>query len=244
MSKILLVRVGADQSMGGGQWNGPVNPTTGEFVYVAIPESRNVLKGHERPYSSPELLGALQSFEITPPLHLRDRHMHLDPDFEHCTYGDQGQRAIQLRQLARGDTIIFYAGLRASGHDRLVYALIGQITVAKLQDAKDIGDREMNAHTRRDPITPDDLVIFGDTETSGRYERCIRFGEWRNGAYRVRSDLLDVWGGLTVNDGWLQRSVRLPSFKNPDNFLAWLYLQEPKLVRRNNPDWGVIREKR
>jgi hypothetical protein len=244
MNKILLVRVGADQSKGGGHWNGPVNPTTGEFAYVAIPESRNVLKGHERPYSSPELLGALQSFEITPPPHLRDRHMHLDPDFEHCTYGDQGQRATQLRQLARGDAIIFYAGLRASGHDRLVYALIGQITVAKLQDAKDIGDRDMNAHTRRDPITPDDLVILGDTEKSGRYERCICFGEWRNGAYRVRSDLLDAWGGLTVNDGWLQRSVRLPSFKNPGKFLAWLYLQEPKLVRRNNPVWSVIREKR
>jgi len=238
MAKILLVRVGADQSKGGGRWNGPVNPSTGEFVYVAIPESQNVLTGHERPYRSPELLNALRSFEIELPPHLHGRQMHLDPDFEHCTYGDQGQRATQLQRLASGDMIIFYAGLRASGQDRLVYAFIGQITVTKLQHAKDIVNREMNAHTRRDPIAPDDLVVLGDPDKSGRYERCISFGEWRNGAYRVRSDLLDVWGGLTVNDGWLQRSVRLPAFNDPARFLAWLNLRKPKLVRRSNPDLG------
>jgi len=234
MNKILLVRVGADQSMGGGRWNGPVNPATGEFAYVAIPESRNMLTGHGRPYSSPELLDTLRNFKIALPPHLRDRHMHLDPDFEYCTYGDQGQRAAQLLRLACGDMIIFYAGLRASDRDRLVYALIGQITIAKLQYAKDIANRDVNAHTRRDPITPNDLIIFGDACKSGRYERCICIGEWRNGAYRVRSDLLDVWGDLTVNDGWLQRSVRLPEFKNPKMFLEWLTAQTPVLLKRNN----------
>ena len=41
----LLVRVAADQSSGGGHWNGPVNSKTGEFVYVAIPESAAVYPG-------------------------------------------------------------------------------------------------------------------------------------------------------------------------------------------------------
>jgi hypothetical protein len=36
----------------------------------------------------------------------------LDPDFEHLTYGDQGQRAAQIKQkLGPGDLLVFYAGL-------------------------------------------------------------------------------------------------------------------------------------
>ncbi len=33
--KALLVRIGVDQAFGG--WNAPVNPDTGEFLYVPIP---------------------------------------------------------------------------------------------------------------------------------------------------------------------------------------------------------------
>jgi hypothetical protein len=36
--KALLVCVGADQSDGGGYWNGPVDSRSGEFVYVPIPD--------------------------------------------------------------------------------------------------------------------------------------------------------------------------------------------------------------
>ena len=38
----LLVRVGADQSEGGGDWNAPVGSTSYEFAYVAIPEMRRI----------------------------------------------------------------------------------------------------------------------------------------------------------------------------------------------------------
>ena len=41
--KGLLVRVGADQSEGGGRWNGLVNSRTGEFVYVPIPETGTII---------------------------------------------------------------------------------------------------------------------------------------------------------------------------------------------------------
>ena len=36
-------------------------------------------------------------------------------------------------------------------------------------------------------------------------------GEWRDRAYRVRKDLLKTWGGLSVNDGYIQRSAVPPS---------------------------------
>ena len=91
----LLVRVGADRSEGGGYWNGPVDSQTGEFAYVPIPESSDVYPGLEKPYSA--LSPVLARFGTTLPLHLRDRPMHLDPDFERLTYGDQGQRAKQLQ---------------------------------------------------------------------------------------------------------------------------------------------------
>ena len=41
----LLCRVGADQSLNGGSWNGLVDSKTGKFVYVAIPEGRQVHAG-------------------------------------------------------------------------------------------------------------------------------------------------------------------------------------------------------
>lgn len=98
----LLVRVGADRSAGGGSWNGPVDRASGEFVYVAIPENSPVYPGIEKPYSM--LTPMLARFGVRLPPHLQMRHMHLDPDFEHLTYGDQGERARQLRaNLSAGD---------------------------------------------------------------------------------------------------------------------------------------------
>jgi hypothetical protein len=48
----LLCRVGADRSRGGGSWNGLVDAQSGKFVYAAIPETRPVHAGMEKPYSA------------------------------------------------------------------------------------------------------------------------------------------------------------------------------------------------
>jgi len=84
--KGLLVRVAADQSEGGGNWNGPVDSETGEFVYVSIPDDSTMRAGLEKPYRLLE--PALARFGQRLPMHLGDRNMHLDPDFSHLTYGD------------------------------------------------------------------------------------------------------------------------------------------------------------
>ena len=60
MMKGLLVRVGADQSAGGGHWNGPVNSRSREFVYVAIPESSRSHEGLNKPYA--DVCGVLGAF--------------------------------------------------------------------------------------------------------------------------------------------------------------------------------------
>jgi hypothetical protein len=78
----------------------------------------------EKPYSA--LTAVLSKFGVTLPPHLRAQHMHLDPDFDCLTYGDQGERAIQLRtKLSQGDRIVFYSGMKDVRDGlRLVYAVM------------------------------------------------------------------------------------------------------------------------
>lgn len=233
----LLVRIGADLSQGGGLWNGPVDSKTRDFVYVAIPESSPVHPGLEKPFSA--LCPVLERFGVRLPAHLRERCMHLDPDFTYLTYGDQGERAKQLAaHLGPGDLIVFYAGLAdISVASRLIYAVIGLMVVDNLYLAGDLPppERDFNAHSRR-ILAPgaQDIVVAGRPDVSGRLRRCLPIGEYRERAYRVRRDLLKEWGGLSVKDGYLQRSARLPRLLDPKRFLQWLDAQSPSLVRANN----------
>ncbi len=233
----LLVRVAADQSRAGGSWNGPVDTTSGEFAYVAIPENLAVHDGMEKPYHALEPV--LARFDTRLPPDLYEHYMHLDPDFKSLTYGDRDQRGKQLRaRLSSGDMIVFYAGLSdMNGGARLVYAIIGLFVVDALINAKDvlINERAINAHSRR-ILEPDanDVIVLARPGVSGRLERCLSIGEWRDRAYRVRHDLLVEWGGLSVKNGYLQRSVRLPRFSDPERFLIWLESQHPTLIQDNN----------
>lgn len=232
----LLVRVGADQSAGGGSWNGLVDTRSGRFAYVPIPEAREVHAGFEKPYRL--MAPTLDTFGRDLPSHLQGRGMHLDPDFEHLTYGDRGERAKQIRAgLGRGDMILFYAGLAdVRGASRLVYALVGLLVVEEIVAAVDVPREQWdcNAHCRR--LTPgaSDIVVRGRVGGSGRLQRCLPIGEYRDRAYRVRRDLLEEWGGLSVKDGYLQRSARLPRFLDAPRFMDWLDSQAPVLMQANN----------
>lgn len=233
----LLVRVGADLSVGGGSWNGPVDGKTNDFAYVAIPEGSPVHEGLEKPFAA--LAPTLGRLGVCLPAHLAERHMHLDPDFTYLTYGDQGERAKQLRaHLGAGDLIVFYAGLAdiraASG---LVYAVIGLIVVDNFRLAAEVAPRERdgNAHSRRILAEgAQDIVVVGRPAMSGRLRCCIPVGEYRDRAYRVRRNILDQWGGLSVKDGYLQRSARLPRFLDSERFLRWFAMQSPSLIQSNN----------
>jgi hypothetical protein len=234
--KGILVRVGIDLTAGG--WNAPVDPDTFEFAYVPIPD-RAQREGLATPYAS--VSGALARFpQARLPAALRRRPMHLDPDFAHLTYGDDGaRRGRSLTALAPGDLVAFFAGLRPIrpiAH-RLLYALVGLYRVAEVVPASSVPESRWseNAHTRRSRRGPTDVVVRADPSRSGRLRRCIPIGEWRDGCYRVRPDLLERWGHLSCRDGYLQRSAVPPSFRDPSRFLAWLEAQGPELVRLNNP---------
>jgi hypothetical protein len=79
-----------------------------------------------------------------------------------------------------------------------------------------------------------DIVMRGRPGASGRLQRCLPIGEWRSRAYRVRNDLLETWDGLSVRDGFLQRSARLPEFLQPTRFFHWFESQSPILLQVNN----------
>ena len=235
--KGLLVRVAADQSEGGGYWNGPVDPATGQFTYVAIPETQRLHPRLNKPYSGVSV--ALTSLGSSLPTHLASGNMHLDPDFDHLTYGDQGERAKQIRsKLSPGNLLVFYAGLQSGARAvGLVYALIGLYVIEDVTPALSVppARRHQNAHTRRVlSAAASDIVVRARKGVSGRLERCIPIGDFRSRAYRVFPHLLKTWGGLSVKNGYLQRSARLPEFKNAAKFYDWFTAQKPSLIARNN----------
>ncbi|MBA4388402.1 MAG: hypothetical protein C0404_10500 [Verrucomicrobia bacterium] len=163
--------------------------------------------------------------------------MHLDPDFSELTYGDCRPRSIPVRNLQKGDFIVFYAGLRSiSQEHNLIYALIGFYSVDEVLQAGSIPKERwnQNAHTRRKD-SANDTVVRAIPGPSGRLLKCIPIGEYRRRAYRVLPGVLSAWGGISVKDGYLQRSGRLPSFIEPAVFLDWFSKQDVTLIKENNP---------
>lgn len=233
----LLVRVAADLSKGGGCWNGPVDSKTGQFVYVAIPENAPTYPGFNKPYSGLRL--PLSGLGVQLPKHLSELDMHLDPDFDHLTYGDQGGRARQISaKVGKGDLLVFYAGLRdLVTPGGLVYAIIGVYVIEELANTTSIPREcwDENAHTRRVLSGSSmDIVVRARPEVSGRLKRCIPIGGYRENAYRVWPSLLEKWGGLNVANGYIQRSARLPEYHKADVFYSWFRSQGVAFLPRNN----------
>lgn len=245
--KAILVRIGVDHSYGG--WNAPADPNSGRFVYVPIPEKGGTSfhANCERRYD--ELLPALDSFaadfglrlydDLRMPKSLLNHAMHLDPDFEHLTYGDVGsRRGSEIRQLGSGDLLVFYAGLRSirPTDKQLIYAVVGLFVVDEVVEASNVPTARWheNAHTRKIKRGESDIVVRAKKRQSGRLVRYLGIGEYRDRAYRVRRDVLDAWGGLSVKDGYVQRSARPPRFLDAEKFYARFLARKIPLIERNN----------
>ena len=246
-----LVRVGIDQAFG--KWNAPIDTETGGFVYVPIPEKAGTAFQPGMATDYGPFRSALETFAAahpdarprtcTAPEGLKDLNPHLDPDFDRLTYGDNGlRRGKGLCDLGAGDLVVFFAGLRPiqqSSH-KLIYGIIGLYRVAEAVRLRDIPSSRWaeNAHTRKMRHGPDDIIIRAQSGVSGRLNRAIPIGEYRDGAYRVRRDLLAAWGDLTCRDGFIQRSAVPPAFRDPARFLVWFEAQSPILLAANNPGVG------
>ena len=243
--KAIMLRMGIDSKYGG--WNAPMDPETREFVYVPIPESGVYKKGYETTYNQilPKLLDFAEKHnkdlyrDLGFPRELTSRYAHLDPDFDFVTYGDvEAKRGQFLWDLVEGDVIVFYQGFKPirRGPDRLSYGLTGMFVVDEILRASEIQENRCyeNAHTRKLNPIYGDIVIRGKKTESGRFDRCIPIGEYRNKAYRVKREILDLWGGLSVNDGFIQRAYSPPRFLDLDMFLEWLKAENVTQLRKNN----------
>jgi hypothetical protein len=229
----LLVRVGIDSSCG--DWNAPVNAQTGAFAYVPIPEAREQHGGLETGYKG--FVAGIKGLGASLPSQLIEAPAHLDPDFRHLTYGDQGQRARRISAVAseaQEAFLVFYASLRDVRSATLIYAIIGFYWVAEVLRASDVPKRRWNenAHTRRTHCA-EDVVVRAVPQKSGRLTRCLPIGSYRDRAYRITPSLLKAWGGLDVRDGYVHRSAFLPEFQDPGRFLRWFTSQHPQLTAEN-----------
>lgn len=231
--KGLLVRVGIDST--DGAWNAPMQRKSGLFAYVTITENKPLRSGLVRYFD--EFSPVVARFGTKLPDPLLGQPTHLDPDFDWLTYGDQGQRGHRIASLESGDLLAFFASLRPidDANAGLVYAIIGLYIIDELLPARTVPPArwEENAHTRRE-LGPDDIVVRARRGVSGRLKCCVPIGEYRDRAYRVRRDLLAEWGDLDIKDGYIQRSVRLPAFRNTPKFYQWFLKQKPELVAANN----------
>jgi hypothetical protein len=176
--------------------------------------------------------------DIRFPDHLRNISTHLDPDFDYCTYGDQATgRGLRVGKLKKNDFIAFFASFKpiTTCNHRLIYALYGIMVVDKVLRVADVPDNLLpsNAHSRVEHANKEHLVVFANPEMSGRFNRAIPIGEFRNGSYRVTNEMLAKWGDIGVKDGFIQRSVNPPWFSNPEQFVKWLESQQIELINRN-----------
>ena len=237
MKKGILLRVGIDSKTG--KWNAPCS-SDGSFCYVPIPgdgSDRGLC--FDRFYS--EFRPFAERFGVVWPSHLSGA-CHLDPDFSHLTYGDQGNRGQRIRKLlCPGDFIVFWAGLHSIDTQEKVCSIIGFYTVSFMVNAPEVGpmDWHRSAHTRY-TAGDDDIIVFAKPEESGRLRKHLPIGKRRDRSQRVDSDLLKKWGDLCKQDGgdwdegWIQMSGAPPIFRKPEKFLAWFRARRPQFVHANN----------
>jgi hypothetical protein len=232
----VLLRVGCDLTEKGGRWNPPWNPSSWDYAYVPIPEAIRYRRISDPPTYA-QFESAVRRLQCELPRHLAsDTKAHLDPDFQSLSIGEPfhasrglSSRGRVLSRLRPGDFIAFYASFRPTMPfpDRFAYCLIGLFLVDRLTRVSQltIEERKRCAHGRRKGSDAD-LVIWGSPPSSGRFAKAILIGRYRRRAYRVTKQTLKAWGGLTVKDGYIQRSAIPPRFLAPARFLGWLKAHE------------------
>ena len=129
--QVVLLRVGVDTGSGG--IHGPLFKD-GSFEFVPIWDKSNRFGVNTQTYANTK--GRCRPFIEYFPLQLRQKRqntfIHRDPEFETFTYGDPTRPKASLRELKKGDLLVFYAGLEGWNFrcDPALY-IIGYFEVVK-----------------------------------------------------------------------------------------------------------------
>src|SRR5260370_34880716 len=110
---------------------------------------------------------------------------------------------------------------------KLICALMGMDVVQEVVHVANVPPKRWyeNAHLRKTKRGETDIVVRAKRGLSGRFDHCVPIGEWRDGAYRVRRDILDAWGVLSGQDGFIHRRPVPPALKTPWQFLECKWKQ-------------------
>lgn len=109
MTKAVLLRVGIDSGCGGIQ--GPLF-ADGSFEFICIPDNKKVSKHSYGNCFGKNGLPYSEYFPKAKRDKIAAQHIHNDPEFTTYTYGDPTSPKRSLRNLQKGDLLIFYCGLQ------------------------------------------------------------------------------------------------------------------------------------
>ncbi len=142
--QVVLLRVGVDAGCGGIQ--GPLFED-GTFEFICIPDRKRVsvhTYGNMVGRNGESLAGY---FPDSRRALMGGMTVHVDPEWETCTYGDPTTPKQSLRHLKRGDLLVFYCGLQRwdsergwNGDRRPALYLAGYFEVAFAGMAADFDD--------------------------------------------------------------------------------------------------------
>ena len=192
--KVVLLRVGIDTGSGG--IHGPLLNKEGNYEYIPIPDDKYDLD--ERTYSN------TRGFITQKPLidyfpkgvhsKNKDQPIHYDPEFETFTYGDSTTPKGRLRELEKGDLLVFYCGLNGFGDYKTPQSslylfayfeveLAGYATklMSDLKEERFKAVFGKNYHVRHDSVFQEQketlVLVKGNPEGSRILDRAIKFSQ-------------------------------------------------------------------
>ncbi len=221
--KILFLRVGIDTGSGGTL--GPIfsNRT---FEYVPIPENPAKLSARSVYYNKlPARSGGMLDQFV--PVRYQKGAAHYDPEFLTYTYGDPTlNKRRQLLHLAKGDYLVFYAGLRS--HDlsgnKLLYVIgyfavknVHNIPYSSIWPHPNYPFLYNNAHFRRNAYDPGLVVVEGFQEESRLLQKAELISDE---AQTVLPEITSIVGF----DGSIKRAIgRWVIANRIDGTIKWLH---------------------
>ena len=141
--RVVLLRVGVD--MGSGGILGPLFKN-GSFEFIPIPDGFRESGVNRQNYGNTAGRHGRRFIEYFPKRLYGRRHdtpIRADPEFETFTYGDPTALKARLRQLEKGDLLVFYAGLKGWNFEsEPALYVIGYFEVEKAGIATEFSKRE------------------------------------------------------------------------------------------------------
>lgn len=221
--KAMLLRVGIDKGT-----DGALAPifSNGSFEYIPLSEKNS--KTIEKRTFETTLGNKGIPFSKYLPKKIKKRKLHLDPEFETFTYGDQTIKRNYLLKLEKNDYLVFYAGLTPFENNVYEEALyiIGYLEVEEVIDFDKLTPNEQmrsiqiyknNSHIKSQGF--EKLVIVkGYVKTSKLLDKAVLLSDRKlNKIGRNYHAVSPEMENLLGISGSIQRSIP-PRFITENNF--------------------------